>query len=161
MPSPELLFLSQFPLPGCSLLLCKENLHSALNVTSSVKPPLICSSKQVTSLLVFPKHFVLTSMPLLSTYHIVWQLCGCFALTLRPGAVTVLSLYPLVPIFWFGSEKLLNSYLVNECVIHHRDIDQWAFFSVYTNTAGEKKKEFIVWRRLKEVNMNSINYTAS
>lgn len=29
MPSPELLFLSQFPLPGCSLLLCKENLHSA------------------------------------------------------------------------------------------------------------------------------------
>ena len=58
MPSPEfLLFLSQFPLLGCSLLLCKENLHSAFRyqLFPEASPDSLIKANRF--LICVPKHF--------------------------------------------------------------------------------------------------------
>lgn len=124
------------PFPGCPHPSSSSFYHSSLcldalsfsarktstqpsDISSSLKPPLIRSSKQIASLFVFQStsdrlfHSITQHLP--HCMVIIWL----FAPTLRPVAVSALSSNPLVSVFWFGFKNLLNKYLVNQHVIRH------------------------------------------
>lgn len=125
----------RLPFPGCPPLSSSSFYHGSLYLdalssarktstqpsdsSSSLKPPLIHSSKQIASLFVFQStsyrlfHSITQHLP--HCMVTIWL----FAPILRPVAVTALSSNPLVSVFWFGFKNLLNKYLVNQHVIQH------------------------------------------
>ena len=169
MPSPEfLLFLWQLFVLGCSpLLSTRKTSTQPADVSSSMKAPPDSSSKQTASLFVrkyfLTKYFILT-FPF--HYSAFTTLYGNYLAFLLPPWVQWQFLLCLCTLQCLSSDLASSTFStsiwwLNRSSRTRTPIGEYSF-SAYTNTAGYlKTKQFIVWQRLREVNMNIINCRAS
>ena len=139
MPSPEfLLFLSQLPLLGCSLLLCKENLPSAFRyqLFHEGSPDLLKANH---FLICVSKHFIRTFPLHYSAFTTLYgnyltfcshpEASGSFCFVFKPSCVCLL--------IWL-QEPSQQVFGESTC---HPALGHWSeySFSAYTNTAGYLK----------------------
>ena len=145
----------------------KENLHSACRCQLFHEGSPDSSSKQTASLFVrkyfLTKYFILT-FPF--HYSAFTTLYGNYLAFLLPPWVQWQFLLCLCTLQCLSSDLTSSTFStsiwwLNRSSRTRTPISEYSF-SAYTNTAGYlKTKQFIVWQRLREVNMNIINCRAS